>query len=98
MSNTELNATTAIAPRPTQTRLRRWVAILLLALISYPLSFGPAAVLAVRGGELPAMMFLAFYLPLNLIAKQTGTEEAFGAYGKWCIDVTVGDPRHESLQ
>ena len=70
----------------------------MLALVLYPLSFGPAAVLAVRGGDLPAMMFLAFYLPLNLIAKQTGTEEAFGAYGKWCIDVTGGDPRHESLQ
>jgi hypothetical protein len=69
-----------------------------LLFVAYPLSFGPAVVLAIHYGDLFALPVMLCYWPLGLLTELTGTNEALGAYGKWWIAITGGDPRPEWLQ
>jgi hypothetical protein len=73
---------------------RRWptyvVAALVLLLIAYPLSLGPAAVIICRHGTNDSLVkvYVTIYWPLGYAAESLGTDDLLNRYGLWWLWVT----------
>jgi hypothetical protein len=69
--------------------MRSGLIVLVLVLLIYPLSIGPADVLASRlNNETFNKMAMIFYRPLVSASNAAGTRDQFEAYFKWCHWVT----------
>jgi hypothetical protein len=67
-------------------RMRSVVIVLVLALLVYPLSSGPVAVLAFRTRT--TVFWSSVYVPLYRLSVATGSNRAFSSYIQWWIEVT----------
>jgi hypothetical protein len=61
---------------------------LVLLLVGYPLSIGPAMVLAQRFGDVLPDEIWVIYWPVVAAIRATGTEKLFESYIVWWFQVT----------
>src|SRR4051812_12405429 len=77
-------------------RRARWPFYLAMMLIVSPLlyvlSVGPAAVIAVRGGDRTNHVFSTCYGPLATVCDRSGTMAPLKKYINWWIEVTGSGP------
>jgi hypothetical protein len=69
---------------------RRWTTYLAIGLVLvfvvYPLSIGPAAVIAVRFQSMP--VYSAVYYPLGSAVDAVGADGVLIQYCEWCMKIT----------